>query len=81
MVYSGQFLWEKGPSGKFIDNISNLEGTITSRTETRYNNTQDNVKYKQAVLNYLGGIKNMNVNHKQSVSEMNFFLNEIDKKY
>lgn len=80
LVYSGQFLWEEGPRGKFIDNITTLQNEISKKSYSIYGTSAENNAYKQALTGYLGTIKNMNVNYDQSVSGMNFFLNRIDDK-
>ncbi len=81
LVYGGYFLWEKGPNQVFIDEISDLEDTIKNRPETRYNDPQKKAIYKKEILNYLKEIKNMNINYKQSRSNMEADLKKIEKKY
>lgn len=81
LVYSGQFLWEEGPRGKFIDNITDLQSEINNRSYSIYGTSKENEAYKQALVGYLETIKNMNVNYDQSVSNLNFFLNRIEEKY
>ena len=81
LVYSGQFLWKKGPRGMFIDEINKLQSEINNRSYSIYSTSEENNAYKQALVNYLGTIKNMNVNYNQSVKEMNFFLDQIETKY
>ena len=81
LVYSGQFLWEKGPRGMFIDNITKFEAKINNESYSIYSTNKENDTYKQALMGYLETIKNINVNYKQSVSNMNSLLNSIDDKY
>ncbi len=80
-MYGGNFLWEKGPREVFINEISKLEEKITNRTETRYENAQNNLKYKKSILKYLEVIKDMNINLKQSISDMDYMLDRIEEKY
>ena len=81
LVYNGQFLWEQGPRGMFVDNIADLLDIIEDQTFTRYNNAYDNKKYKVEILEYLGRVKYMNENFDQSQSNMNDYINYIDSKY
>ena len=81
LVYSGPFLWEEGPRGMFINEISELQNEISKKSYSIYNTSSENNTFKQSLLAYLTSIKNMNINYKQSVSEMNYFLDKIDDKY
>jgi RHS repeat-associated protein len=81
LVYGGNFLWEKGPRGMFIDEITSLESELRANVVNPYNSIQENEVYNNARIGYFETIKNMNVNYNQSISDMNYFLKKIDEKY
>ncbi len=75
LVYMGKFLWLfSGPRQMFIDDLDKYKNETNRRTDV-------STAYKKELLDYIEVIKSMNVNYGQSLSDMNYFLNEIDKGY
>ena len=79
LVYSGSD--GDGPRGKFIKSITKYQNEIRNTSYSIYSSSKENETYKQALLEYLDGIKKMNVNYKESLSDMNFYIDRIDEKY
>ena len=81
LVYAGKFLWEESPRSMFVDNINEQLDGIENKSYSIYSTKEENDLYKQELLGYLDTIKDMNINYKQSLSDMEASLNEIDNKY
>lgn len=46
-----------------------------------YDSYSENLQYKQAILDYFGSVRIININYKQSEETIKSYMKDIDKKY